>query len=232
MTFNKNYSIPKTELYPTDCLEHIKTLKLKTLSNGVPDFNDTFNSFITIGNLSKTTEGKLEFQFLDGKFQNCGSLTPNIRLRCESESETRTNITIEGLEVDSEDIIGLQCWAFGYINSLNVEDTFSQRKWSGCFKASGAACDNVKPRDLIIGMSCGGSVLLLALVGVVTATMMHRRKAVVVHTPTTDLSPSHIVINKTENTKEDIYIAADSQVIKIFFPSKMPIKGHKGKLSF
>ena len=215
MVFDKNYSIPKHELYPTDCLEHIKTLKIETLSKGAPDFKKIFESLITVGNLSKTPAGKLEFQFLDTKFENCGGLRPNIRLRCESESGTLTNIKIKGLEIDSENITGLQCWAMGYINSSNVEDTFSRRKWSECFTDSGAVCDNGKAGDLIVGISCLGSILLLALVGVVTATIMHRRKAVVVHTITTDLSPSHIVINKTENTKEDIYIAADSQVLKL-----------------
>ena len=208
MNFNKSFSIPKSELYPTDCLEHIKTLKLRTLSKGVPDITQTFKSLITIGNLTKTPEGKLKFEILDTKF-DCGSLKPNIRLRCESQWGTIKNITLQGLEIYSKDIAGLRCRATGYVNY--VQDTFLLRSWSECFTSSGADCE--ESQGLLIGMSCGGSVLLLAMIAVVTSSLMYRRKAVVVHTIPTDLSPSHIVIKKTENTKEDIYIAADSQVI-------------------
>ena len=212
MTFDKNYSIPKNELYPTDCLEHIKTIKLETLSKEDLNFNKTFKSLITIGNLSKTPEGNLKFEFVDSKFDNCGSLNPTLRLRCKSESGTLTNITIEGLKIYSENITGLQCWAMGYINSSNVEDTFSRRKWSKCFTASGADCDNVKSQDLFIGLSVGGSLLMLASVGVLSGFLILRRREVVVHTIRTDLSPSHIVIKKTKDIKEDLDLAASLQV--------------------
>ena len=252
MTFNKNYSIPKSELFPTDCLEHIKTLKLKTLSRGNADFNETFNSFITIGNLSKTTEGKLKFQFLDRKFQDCESLKPNIRLRCKSESGTMANITIEGLEIDRKDLTGLQCLAVGFINpdlddtfsqrigyiNTNVEDTFSQRQWSECFTASGTACETDEAPDLIIGSSVACCLLLLASVGVISRLFALRRSMVVAansagvisrlsawsrgstmlgHTIRTDLSPSHIVIKKTENVKDDLVLAASLQVKNLDF---------------
>ena len=217
MIFNKNYSIPKNELYPTDCLEHIKTIKLETLSKEDLNFNKTFKSLITIGNLSKTPEGNLKFEFVDSKFDNCGSLNPTLRLRCKSESGTLTNITIEGLKIYSENITGLQCWAMGYINSSNVEDTFSRRKWSQCFTASGADCDNVKSQDLFIGLSVGGSLLMLASVGVLSGLLCWRRREVVVHTIQTKISPSHIVIKKTENVKEDLDLAASLQVNQHFF---------------
>jgi len=45
MLFNENYSIPKSELYPDDCLEHVKTISLETLSKQTPDFYETFESF-------------------------------------------------------------------------------------------------------------------------------------------------------------------------------------------
>ena len=246
LTFNKNYSIPKSELYPTDCLEHIKTLKLKTLSKGNADFNETFNSLIKIGNLVKTTEGKLKFQFLDGKFQNCESLKPNIHLRCKSESGIMTNITIEGLEIDIKDMTGLQCSAVGFINTdlddtfsqrigyinSNVEDTFPQRQWSECFTASGASCENVETPNLLIGSSVACCLLLLASVGVISRLLALRRSMVVApnsagvfsrlsawsgrstvlgHTIRTDLSPSHIIIKKTENVKDDLVLAASLQ---------------------
>ena len=209
MIFNKNYSIPKNELYPTDCLEHIKTLKLKTLSKGVPDFNETFKSLITIGNLSRTLEGKLKFEFLSGNFENCGNLKPNIHLNCESPSGTKKNITLQGLEIDTENITGLQCWAMGFLSS-NVD--ISRRKWSQCFTASGLDCDNIKSQDLFIGLSVGGSLLMLASVGVLSGFLILRRREVVVHTIRTDLSPSHIVIKKTKDIKEDLDLAASLQV--------------------
>ena len=214
MNFNKSYSIRKSELYPTDCLEHIKTLKLRTLTKKVVNFTEKFNSFITIGNLNRTPDGNITFN-LDKQFEDCGTLKPNIRLKCKSESGAVRNITIQGLQIDTEDITGLQCWAMGYIDSSNVEDTFSQREWSECFTASGEACSNpVNPRDLIIGMSVGGSFLLLASVGVLSGIFMWRRRSVVVHTIKTDLSPSHIVIKKTENVNLDLDTAASLQVNK------------------
>ena len=100
----------------------------------------------------------------------------------------------------------------GYINSSNVEDTFIERKWSDCFTDTGEACNKLKPKDLIIGMSVGFSLLLLAIVGVVSGVFLYRRRSVVVHTIKTDLSPSHIVIPKKENVEQDLDMAASLQV--------------------
>ena len=131
----------------------------------------------------------------------------------------------------------------GYLNSPGVDETFHNRNWSECFTSSGADCDfrdddedSVK-RNKIIGMSVGGSLLLLALVGVMSGLMMYRRRDVVVHTVKTDLSPSHIIINRTENINEDLDTAASLQVRNILrffivyqFPSRMNMKGNTKNL--
>ena len=53
---------------------------------------------------------------------------------------------------------------------------------------------------------------MLASVGVLSGLLCWRRREVVVHTIQTKISPSHIVIKKTENVKEDLDLAASLQV--------------------
>ena len=67
-------------------------------------------------------------------------------------------------------------------------------------------------RLLQYGMSAGGSLLLLALLGVVTGFLLYRRRDHVEHTIKTDLYPPHIIIRKTKFVKEDLVSAAALQV--------------------
>ena len=137
-----NYSIPKTELYPDDCQENVKTINLKTLSMQTPDFQETFESFLKIGNLSKTQDGKLKFNCLDAKCEKCGALETNLLLMCMNEDRTsKSTKSISGLEIDSGEITGLQCLATGFLSaSSNLQETFGLRQWSECFTAEGPGC--------------------------------------------------------------------------------------------
>ena len=65
-------------------------------------------------------------------------------------------------------------------------------------------------------MSVGGSLLLLALVGVISGLLIYRRREEEVHvnTVTTDLFPSHIVFNKSHNIRDEIDMAGTLQVRK------------------
>ena len=225
MIFDNNYSILRSELYP-DCQEHSKIIKLKNVNNQDVIFTERFETFISIGNLSKTEDGKLKFKFLDTRYKNCGGLNPNLWLKCKDNDEKESNRTITGLEIESGNITGLRCKAMGYLNSSNFQETFPYRQWSKCFSSLRAGCDftndeDSDKRDKIIGASVGGSLLLLSMVGVMSGLLIYRRREVVVHTIKTDLSPSHIVINKTENINEDLDTAAALQVrtidSKIFY---------------
>ena len=71
-------------------------------------------------------------------------------------------------------------------------------------------------RLLQYGMSAGGSLLLLALLGVVTGFLLYRRRDHVEHTIKTDLSPPHIIIRKTDFVKDDLDSAAALQVCALF----------------
>ena len=215
MTFEDEYSILRNELYPPppDCKEHFKTVILRNISNQ-DVFNKTFKTFVSIGNLSKTEDGNLEFKFLDSRYEHCGPLNTHLRLNCKDDDGKESVQTIAGLEIESGNITGLRCKGMGYLNSSNVQETFQLRKWSECFTSSGEPCD-YDPYDSlpeIIGASVGGSLLLLSLVGVMSGLLIYRRREVVVHTIKTDLSPSHIVIKKTENVNEDLDTAASLQV--------------------
>ena len=66
--------------------------------------------------------------------------------------------------------------------------------------------------DKIIAASVGGFLLLLALVGVMSGLLIYKKRNVLVHTIKTDLSPSHIIIHKTDNINEDLDMAASLQV--------------------
>ena len=215
MTFDDEYSILRSELYPPppDCKEHFKTVILRNISNQ-DVFHETFKTFVSIGNLSKTEDGNLEFKFLDSRYEHCGPLNTHLRLNCKDDDGKESTQTIAGLEIESGNITGLRCKGMGYLNSSNVQETFQLRKWSECFTSSGEPCD-YDPYDSlpeIIGASVGGSLLLLSLVGVMSGLLIYRRREVVVHTIKTDLSPSHIVIKKTENVNEDLDTAASLQV--------------------
>ena len=173
MRFDDKYSIQRSELYPPDCKEHSKTIKLKNVTNQPVEFTETFKTFISIGNLSKTEDGKLKFKFLDARYEDCGELNPNLHLKCVDDDGKKSIQTIAGLEIESGNITGLRCIAMGYLNSPGVQETFKYRKWSECFTSSGAGCDfstndeeDSANGDKIIGVSAG--LLLLTLVGVLT----------------------------------------------------------------
>ena len=104
--------------------------------------DETFETFISIGNLSLTTGGKLNFKLSDPRFEKCGAF--KVRLRCVSEDGTETNKTVSGLEIDSRNINGTSCRALGYLDSENVKETFSARKWSPCFTSSGTSCEKLE----------------------------------------------------------------------------------------
>ena len=217
MKFDDEYSIMRSELYPPPpvCKEHFKTVILRNISNQ-DVFHETFETFVSIGNLSKTEDGNLEFKFLDSRYDNCGPLNTHLRLNCKDDDGKESTQTIAGLEIESGNITGLRCKGMGYLNSSNVQETFQLRKWSECFTSLGEPCD-YDPYDSlpeIIGASLGFSLLLLASVGVVSGLLIYRKREVLVQTITTDLSPSHIVFNKSDNIRDEIDMAGTLQVRK------------------
>ena len=72
----------------------------------------------------------------------------------------------------------------------------------------------VSPVVKIIGASVGGSLLLLASVGVMSGLLIYKKRKVEVHvhTITTSVSPSHIVFNKSDNIRDEIDMAGTLQV--------------------
>ena len=226
MRFDDKYSIKRSELYPPpDCREHSKTIKLKNVNNQDVIFTERFETFISIGNLSKTEDGKLKFKFLDRRYENCKGLNPKLNLKCEDDDGKETIQTIAGLEIESGNITGLRCKAMGYLSSPTVQETFPYRQWSECFSSSGTGCDYTNDEDsakrdkiivVVVGVSVGDSLLLLSMVGVVSGLLIYRRKEVEVHvhTITTSVSPSHIVFNKSDNIRDEIDMAGTMQVRK------------------
>ena len=185
MTFSANYSILRSELYPQHpyCEEHSKTIKLRNVNNQVVNFTERFETFISIGNLSRTEGGgKLNFKFLDARYENCGGLTPNLLTKCVDDDGKESIRTIAGLEIESGNITRLRCIAMGYLNSPTVRQTFPHRNWSKCFTSSGGGCDypdedDPSQRDKIIGASVGGSLLLLSMVGVMSGRLLHYHRS-------------------------------------------------------
>ena len=217
MKFDDEYSIMRSELYPPPpvCKEHFKTVILRNISNQ-DVFHETFETFVSIGNLSKTEDGNLKFKFLDSRYEQCGPLKTHLRLSCKDDDGKESIQTIAGLEINRGNITGLRCKAMGYLKSPNVQETFRLRHWSECFTSSGELCD-FDPYDSlpeIIGASLGFSLLLLASVGVVSGLLIYRKREVLVQTITTDLSPSHIVFNKSDNIRDEIDMAGTLQVRK------------------
>ena len=106
-----------------------------------PDFIETFESFLTIGNLSKTQDGKLKFEYLDGKYEDCGAIKPSLHLLCMNEERKISSKTIAGLEIETEEITGLQCLATAVLEgSSSLQQTFALRQWSECFTSAGPGC--------------------------------------------------------------------------------------------
>ena len=80
---------------------------------------------------------------MDEKYEKCGALKPSLHLLCMNDERKMSNKTIGGLEIDSEDIRGLQCRATAFIEvPSNLQQTFAGRRWSECFSSAGLGCDS------------------------------------------------------------------------------------------
>ena len=95
---------------------------------------------ITLGNLSKTEGGELEFEYNDTRFKDCGQIG-NLRLRCESDNGTKSEWSVNGMKVSRENLTGQRCVAAGFFDHSSLEKSLSHRIWSECFTQEGYGCE-------------------------------------------------------------------------------------------
>ena len=224
ITLNDRFAIDMDSIFPSgDCREHAGLIKFRSVSSKRPVHKENFLSVIKPGDLAvlsdlvkfelheKTTLNSVPLK--NNRFENChlDKLDVNLRLLCENpQNDTeKFDWIIEGLDIPKTNISGLYCRAKGFLGSLKASD---QRPSSPCFTEAGLGCEDNGTTELLIGMSTGGSLLVLSCAAVVSGLLLYKRRDHVEYTVKTDVTPPHIIIRKNDFVKEDLDSAAALQV--------------------